>query len=254
MFSSVATRSCFAWVGIGWPSHPGYLWRTGWMEQRLAAIHRRPFGWAETAFYEFVGAPAARQIVSPVLLDELGASGARRILDVGCGSGELTGDLTGPGRFVVGVEPSSAQLRRCARHHDDRCTIAGAASEALPFASHSFDAVVSSCTIKHWRDMAQGLNECARLVRPGGLLVIVEIDGGESPDDLRRFAARTRLPPGLRRLYPALAHRTFVPHSPGSAVLTRAIAAAGFDHVRVRRIPDLPFVVATGIRPPTSHV
>jgi ubiquinone/menaquinone biosynthesis C-methylase UbiE len=125
---------------------------------------------------------------------------------------------------------------------------AAATAEQLPFASCSFDAVVSSCTIKHWRDMTGGLVECARVLRPGGQLVIVEIDGGDDPGDLLRFAARARIPPGLRRLYPALARRTFVPHSPNRVALTEAMKNAGFDRVRDRRIESLPFLVACATR------
>ena len=221
----------------------------GWIDRRLASLNRRPFGRVESAFYEFVGAPASRRIIAPVVREELRAATPQTVLDVGCGGGALTEDLAAPGRTVVGVEPSGSQLRRLAERRQRSFQAAAATAAHLPFASGSFDAVISSCTIKHWPDMAEGLAECARVLRRGGQLVIVEIDGGVDPGDLQRFAARTRLPPGLRRLYPSLARRTFVPHSPTSATLTGAMAVAGFDQIRDRRIDSLPFLVASAIRP-----
>jgi hypothetical protein len=74
--------------------------------------------------------------------------------------------------------------------------------------------------------------------------VIVEIDGGE-PGDLRRFAARTRIPPGLRWLYGGFARHTFVPISPSAETLGAAAAAAGFRSIEGRRIDALPFLVVT---------
>ena len=119
---------------------------------------------------------------------------------------------------------------------------------ALPFPAASFAAVVSSCAVKHWPDLAEGLAECARVTCPGGRLVVVEIDGGEDPGDLGRFAARTRIPPGLRRLYPRFARAMFVPVSPRASALERAARSAGYEQVSSRRVEGLPFLVVTGSR------
>ena len=175
-------------------------------------MNQRPFGRPEAAFYELVAAPAVRRIVGPILLDQLAAFDGP-VLDVGCGGGAISRALRRTGRRVVGVDPSVAQMRRTVGGSDPVPGVAASAT-ALPFAGGSFDAVVSSCAIKHWPSRDDGIAECVRLLRPGGRLVLVEIDGGQEGGDLRRFAAQTRIPPVLRGLYPQFARRTFVPVSP----------------------------------------
>lgn len=113
----------------------------GWFARQLRALNRRPFGRAESAFYEYVAAPAVRRIVAPILTRELDGSGPR-VLDVGCGAGDLTSELRGAARAVVGVDPSAAQLQRLRRNglavpDDDALvggdrTVAGERVEAEP--------------------------------------------------------------------------------------------------------------------------
>jgi ubiquinone/menaquinone biosynthesis C-methylase UbiE len=184
----------------------------------------------EALFYEHVGSAAVAAILGPLLTDAV--AGAGRVLDVGCGGGaQRVGS--------VGIDPGLGQLRR-ARRRGVRTPLVAASALALPFADGAFDAVVSSCSLKHWPDLAAGLAECTRVLRPGGRLVVAEIDGGVGPgsDDLRRFAARTRIPPGLRRLYPTLARRTFVPAAPAPEAVAALLPGATW-----RRIDGLPFYV-----------
>lgn len=220
----------------------------GWLARRVHALNTRPFGRPEAAFYEIVASGAVRDIVRPLLLGELAPADPSVVLDVGCGGGALTRDLAAPRRLVVGTDPSVPQVRRCARRRVQGVTCAAAPAEHLPFADATFDALVSSCTVKHWPDLGRGLAECARVLRPGGRLVLVEIDGGDDAGDLARFAARTRIPPGLRRLYPSFARRTFVPVSPPVERVAGAARAAGFEGLRHWRTEGLPFVALAGVR------
>jgi hypothetical protein len=105
---------------------------------------------------------------------------------------------------------------------------------------------VSSCAVKHWPSRVDGLAECTRAVAPGGRLVIVEIDGGDDESELLRFASLTRIPPGLRRLYPGFARRSFVPLSPTADELAAECAAVGVTDIRTWRIDGLPFFVVAG--------
>jgi ubiquinone/menaquinone biosynthesis C-methylase UbiE len=98
-----------------------------------------------------------------------------RILDVGCGTGRLLQEAVGlqPSISACGVDLSAEMIRQAARRIGAaRLAIADAA--ALPFADNSFDAVVSSSSLHHWQDPSRALAECARVVRPGGRLVITD--------------------------------------------------------------------------------
>ena len=214
---------------------------------RLDRFNRRPFSRPEAAFYELVSAPAVRTILSPVILHEVRGAPAGTVLDVGCGGGAIVADVRASGRQVVAVDPSIPQLRRVRRRRADLGGTAALAG-ALPFRSGSFAAVMSSCAIKHWPDISEGLAECARVLAPGCRLVIVEIDGGLDGDDLLRFASRARIPPGLRRLYRSFARRTFVPVSPPAASIMSACRRAGFGAVADARVDGLPFLVVTARR------
>jgi ubiquinone/menaquinone biosynthesis C-methylase UbiE len=48
-------------------------------------------------------------------------------------------------------------------------------AEELPFAAGAFDLVVSSTSFDHWSDQQAGLAECARVLAPGGRLVLTDL-------------------------------------------------------------------------------
>jgi SAM-dependent methyltransferase len=100
------------------------------------------------------------------LLRSLGVGGA--ILEVGSGSGAFLQRLRELGD-VTGVEPD-AELRAASG------AVAGTA-EALPFADATFDAVVLRYVFQHLPDPAAAAQEAARVLKPGGVLVAIEVDG-----------------------------------------------------------------------------
>jgi SAM-dependent methyltransferase len=103
-------------------------------------------------------------------------SGARRVLDAGCGSGRLTVALALTGAEVTGVDTSASQLK-VARGRADATGVELSLSEedfdALPFADASFDAVVSRLAVMASDDPVATLRELARVLEPGGRLVTV---------------------------------------------------------------------------------
>ena len=206
-------------------------------------MNRGSFNRAEAAVYELLSAPAVRTIVSPVLTEAVVGAPRGLVLDVGCGSGALTEDLRDGEHDVIGTDPSVPQLRRLRRRGGAACVAAPAG--ALPFPSGAFAAVVSSCSIKHWPSLPQGLSECVRVLSPGGVLAVVEIDGGRDPDDLVRFAARSRVPRGFHRVYRVVAKRSFVALTPDPIDLSERLIAAGLEHVGHGRVAELPFFVVT---------
>jgi SAM-dependent methyltransferase len=94
-----------------------------------------------------------------------------RVLDLGAGTGLLTGVLLAAGHEVVAVDPSAemlAQLRE--RHPDVPADVGGA--EAVPLPDHSVDGVVAG-QAAHWFDPGPAAAELRRVLRPGGVVGLV---------------------------------------------------------------------------------
>jgi SAM-dependent methyltransferase len=116
---------------------------------------------------------AGMRAISFALLGDVppAAGGGRpRLLDSGCGTGSVVGHLAAHGR-AVGVDLSSEAVR-LARGRG--AAVARAGLLALPFPDATFDAVTSFDVIYHrWvKDDAAAVREMARVLRPGGLLLV----------------------------------------------------------------------------------
>jgi SAM-dependent methyltransferase len=97
-----------------------------------------------------------------------------RILDLGCARGKEW--YSAKASFIAGVDPIVEPLRECAEHYD---VVAQAVITTLPFASESFDCVVTSHVLGHvpheHKDAA--FREISRVLRPGGVSVnVIETD------------------------------------------------------------------------------
>lgn len=107
----------------------------------------------------------------------IGLSG-QRVLDLGTGTGTLARGFALQGCHVTGVDVAAPQLAQAAeldRQAGVQVTYLLAAAEATGLPSASFD-VVSAGQCWHWFDRAQAAGEAARLLRPGGRLVIAHYD------------------------------------------------------------------------------
>ena len=94
-----------------------------------------------------------------------------RVLDVACGTGLVSRLFKGRVAEVVGVD-ITVDMAAQARPHLDRLVIAPA--EALPFPDGSFDVVVSRQGIQ-FMELPAAVREMARVLRPGGRLVLVQL-------------------------------------------------------------------------------
>jgi SAM-dependent methyltransferase len=91
-----------------------------------------------------------------------------RVLDLGAGTGILTGALARLGTEVVAVEPDQAMLAELRRQLPGVRAVEGSA-EALPLPDESVDAVLCGQAM-HWFDLDRALPEIARVLTPAGVL------------------------------------------------------------------------------------
>ena len=102
-------------------------------------------------------------------------------LDVGSGTGLcawLAQDIVGTGGRVVALDPSTGMLD-VAKRRGVRETVEGRA-EHLPFPDASFDSVSMSYMLRHIEDLMLAFREAARVLRPGGKIVIFEVTRPET--------------------------------------------------------------------------
>jgi SAM-dependent methyltransferase len=104
-----------------------------------------------------------------------------RVVDLGSGMGSATVIAARTGASVIAVDPTSymrriLELRR--RWQRDRAAIAvlAGAAESIPSADGSVDALWTVNTIHHWTDRAAAARELARVMRPGGRVLLVDED------------------------------------------------------------------------------
>ena len=114
-------------------------------------------------------------------LAALGPGG--RALDVASGTGDLAVELArrvGPSGTVVGSDFSEAMLDR-ARQKSAAVTWEWANALELPYPDDGFDAATVGFGARNFSDLDRGLAEMARVVRPGGRVVILEITTPQRP-------------------------------------------------------------------------
>jgi SAM-dependent methyltransferase len=97
--------------------------------------------------------------------------GARRVLDVGCGEGQVSRRIAGLGAEVVGVDPTAAQIRT-AKARGGAVQFMRARSEQLPSPDGSFDAVVLCLALEHVDPFESAIREVARVLAPGGRFLL----------------------------------------------------------------------------------
>lgn len=150
----------------------------------------------------------------------LAEAGSGSLLDVACGPGVVTAAIAPGATSVIAFDATEAMLEKARA----RCSRAGLANvdfkcgdaESLPFGDARFDGVVTRFAVHHFADPQRALDEIFRVLRRGGIAVIVDAVSSEDPEesDLHNAIERLRDPSHVRML--------------SASELDRRIARAGF--------------------------
>jgi SAM-dependent methyltransferase len=106
-----------------------------------------------------------------------------RVLDLGCGGGHVTYRAAPLAGEVVACDVTPDMLEAVRRTANERglsnVRTQHAPAERLPFTDDTFDAVVARYTTHHWQDMAAGLREARRVLKPGGRAIFIDVTAPE---------------------------------------------------------------------------
>ncbi|HEU6440112.1 MAG TPA: class I SAM-dependent methyltransferase [Terriglobales bacterium] len=189
-----------------------------WLDTRVEG-----FGGPESAAYARLLVPFLGRLYRRVADDvtvELTSRGRNhkaRIVDLGCGTGELIVAISGrlSDARIVGLDSSPSMLLWANRHSttDGRLSFMTVDAAVMPFADETVDLVVSTLSLHHWEDPANVFAEIARVLKPSGVALIydpklvtftesemseIALNAGLEPAEIVREGVRGRL---LSRLF-----------------------------------------------------
>lgn len=117
--------------------------------------------------------------LAPLLINFAGVGGANRVLDVGCGTGNLCAAIAQNTEMqsAVGVDLSPAYVEYAKRQNNDpRLEFQVADACALPFADSSFDCALSMLVLQFIPNAERAISELRRVTRPGGTVAAATWD------------------------------------------------------------------------------
>ncbi|MDX6426554.1 MAG: demethylmenaquinone methyltransferase / 2-methoxy-6-polyprenyl,4-benzoquinol methylase [Gaiellaceae bacterium] len=173
-----------------------------------------------------------------------------RVLDAACGTGDLAiADLKAGAGKVTGLDFSEKMLERARAKNTEIEWLRGDML-ALPFADETFDAATVGFGVRNVEDLALGLRELRRVLRPGGRLAILEIT--QPRGALRPFYSLwfDRVVPALGKVLPGGDAYTYLPASvkrfPTAERLADMLREEGFSDVRFKLMGGSIVALHTG--------
>jgi ubiquinone/menaquinone biosynthesis C-methylase UbiE len=127
------------------------------------------FDVSETAYDSFMGRYSMR--LGPLFADFAGIGAGRRVLDVGAGTGALTGELVRRDAEVAALEPAPTFVAAL-RSRFPSVDVRQGGAEDLPWPDASFDAALAQLVVTFMSDAPAGVAEMRRVVRPGGVVAV----------------------------------------------------------------------------------
>jgi demethylmenaquinone methyltransferase / 2-methoxy-6-polyprenyl-1,4-benzoquinol methylase len=192
--------------------------------------------------------------------DHAGLEAGDRALDVCCGTGDLALALAlrvGPEGSVIGADFSEPMLelarRKAAERGVGQVTFEWADALELPYGDAEFEAVTVGFGVRNLADLGAGLAEMARVLRPGGRLVILEITQPRRPP-LSTFYSFwfDRIVPLLGTLAGDREAYTYLPESvkrfPPPEGLAAEMDEAGFERIRYTVLAGGIIAIHSGVR------
>jgi demethylmenaquinone methyltransferase / 2-methoxy-6-polyprenyl-1,4-benzoquinol methylase len=158
-----------------------------------------------------------------------------RVLDLACGTGDLSRAAQRLRYRVVGADVSAGMLAA-----NGACApLVEADGRELPFATASFDGLACGYALRNFTELGTTLAECARVLRAGGRLAVLEVDAPKSPPWRAGFDLWfTKVVPVLGGVLSDREAYRYLPESvaylPPTPVLRRILLEAGFSAVGVR--------------------
>jgi SAM-dependent methyltransferase len=200
--------------------------------------------------------PVRERVWAGHLRSARGDGDVRHVIDLGCGVGRFVPLLREVFRArVYGIDPSARMLAAAsAGTADTAITWLRAAAEALPVAGARIDLVFLYLVYHHLRDPLAALRECARVLVPGGRLLVVNatVDILDSlrwlpffpsarPIDAARLPARAQVAETARRAGLTLLGQRPVadPVAPGLRAYAERVASRTFSTLQL--VPDREF-------------
>lgn len=177
------------------------------------------------------------------------AADPHEILDVATGTGDLAVALArrSPAARVTGIDLSEGMLavgrEKIAKAGlDDRITLMQADCLALPFPDNSFDVVTVAFGVRNFEHLDRGYAEMARVLRPGGCLIVLELSVPTSPliRPLYRFYTRCIIPAVGRMVSSDTRAYSYLPESiaamPQGEKMLSLMSDAGLSTPSLRRL------------------
>jgi demethylmenaquinone methyltransferase/2-methoxy-6-polyprenyl-1,4-benzoquinol methylase len=172
------------------------------------------------------------------LLERIGVGPGTTVLDLATGTGDLARLAARRGARAIGVD-FAAEMLRVGRRRDASLPVVQADGVALPLADASVDAVTCGFAVRNFSDLDAVLRECARVLRPGGHLGLLEVDAPRSR--WLRIGHRLHFEALVPRIGALLSDADAYRYLPASAVylpdeegLRRRLETAGFRDVDKR--------------------